>query len=166
MLWASVHARSVLHGKTFMGKEKGKQSSARDSESEAVRTDRPMGTDLDPDEDGSGRIPTIPDLIRRAMAVGFSSFFTTEEAIRKALGDTLPQDWVEFVSAQSERSRKEFIDRLAQEFVRAVEKIDIYALAERLLEGRTIDVSAQIRLGKRRGEEAAPAKHKAKGKRG
>ncbi|MEE8580243.1 MAG: hypothetical protein V3T33_01525 [Myxococcota bacterium] len=119
---------------------------ARRDSSEVGGSGHSAGQSVD---DPSGRIAAIPDLIRRAMAVGFSSFFTTEEAIRKALGDTLPQDWVEFASTQSDRTRQEFIDRLAQEFGRVVENMDLYQMAERLLDGRTIEVTAQIRFGSR-----------------
>jgi len=91
----------------------------------------------------------IPDLIRRAMALGLSGFFTTEEAIRKALGDTLPRDWVDFAADQSERARSELTQRMTEEFGRVMEKVELLDLVERLLEGRTIEITAQIRLGEK-----------------
>ena len=89
------------------------------------------------------------DLLRRLMTVGLSGLFTTESAIRGALGDTVPREWVDFVSDQSDRTRDEFLARLAQEFVGVLENLDIVELAEQLLEGRTIEVKAEFKLGPR-----------------
>jgi hypothetical protein len=75
-----------------------------------------------------------------------TGFFMTEEAIRKALGDSVPRDVIEFVLEQSERTRAEFLDRLSSEFGRAVAAMDPVELARRLLDGRTVEVSARIRL--------------------
>ncbi len=91
----------------------------------------------------------LPDLLRRAMAMGLSGFFTTEEALRKALGDTVPRDWIDFANDQSERTRAELMQRMSEEFGRVLEKTDLAEVMERLIEGRTIEVTAQIRLGDR-----------------
>lgn len=91
----------------------------------------------------------LPELLRRAMAMGLSSFFTTEEAIRKALGDTVPQDWVDFAALQSDRTRAEFLDRLTAEFGRVLDNVDLAEIAEHILEDRTIELKATIRLAPR-----------------
>jgi hypothetical protein len=95
------------------------------------------------DKDGTG---FFPDLLRKGLTMGFTGFFMTEEAIRKALGDSVPRDVIEFVLEQSERTRAEFLDRLSSEFGRAVAAMDPVELARRLLDGRTVEVSARIRL--------------------
>jgi len=105
-----------------------------------------------PDEDG--RSPGLSDLARRAVALGLSGFFFTEETIRKALGDTLPKDWSDFAIDQSERTRKEFLERLSFELAQTLEKIDVAAVLNELLEGRTVEVRAQIRLGERAAEKS------------
>jgi len=84
--------------------------------------------------------------MRRLFTVGFSSFFFTEEAIRKALGDTLPREWSDFAIEQSDRTRAEFFDRLSSELGRTIENLDLAAVAERLLDGKTIEINASIRL--------------------
>jgi hypothetical protein len=96
----------------------------------------------------------LPEFVRRALAAGFSGFFLTGEALREALGDSLPREWADFASDQSARARKEFIERLSFEMGRAVEGIDWAEVLARLLEGRTLEVSARIRLGER--DETAP----------
>lgn len=91
----------------------------------------------------------LADMIRRLAAVGLSGFFATEGAVRKAFGDTVPQDWVDFVSDQSERGRQELFDRLAAEVGRVLEDTDVEELLENLLTGRTIEVEAKVRIGPR-----------------
>jgi hypothetical protein len=88
----------------------------------------------------------FPELLRRVLALGFTGFFLTEEAVRKALGDTLPRDWVDFASEQSERTRAEFLERLARELGDTVERIDLVALAEQLLSRNSIEIKAEIRF--------------------
>lgn len=88
----------------------------------------------------------FPEALRRMLTLGFTGFFMTEEAIRKALGDSVPRDVIEFVLEQSQRMRGEFLDRVSREFGRVLERIDPVEVARRLLDGRTVEVSARIRL--------------------
>ncbi|MBW2288686.1 MAG: hypothetical protein JRG80_06760 [Deltaproteobacteria bacterium] len=92
-------------------------------------------------------------MMRRAVAMGLSGFFLTEEAIRKAVGDTLPKDWADFAVEQSERTRSELMDLLSVELSRTLESVDVAEIFGQLAEGRTIEVKAEIRL-KPRDEEA------------
>ena len=110
----------------------------------------------EPEEsEGTGALPALPDLLRRALSVGFSGFFLTETAIRKALGDTLPKDWIDFAIDQSERTRAEFIERMAFEVARSLENVDLATVLTRLLEGRTLEVKAELRLGPKDGRSGA-----------
>ena len=104
--------------------------------------------------DGARR-PAVPELVRRVLSIGLSGFFLTEEAIRKALGDAVPRDWTDFVVAQSDRTRKEFLERLSFEIGQSIEKIDFARLLTELLEGRTLEVNAEIRLGPKGADDAA-----------
>ena len=89
----------------------------------------------------------IPELMRRAIALGLTGFFTTEEAVRRALGDTLPKDWTDTISESSDRTRSEFLDKLSREIARTLKEVDLAAVLQRLLEGQTLTVNAEIRLG-------------------
>jgi hypothetical protein len=99
----------------------------------------------------------VPDFIRRLAAVGLSGFFTTESALRRALGNTVPKDWVDFAADQSERTRHELLDRLAGEFGKVLEHVDLNELMDQLLTGRTVEVTAQIRLAPQSGAPEKPA---------
>jgi hypothetical protein len=88
----------------------------------------------------------LPELLRRGLTLGFTGIFVTEEAIRRALGDSVPRDMLEFMVEQTERTRNEFLDRLSREFGRALNRLDPVEIAKRLLEGRSIEVTAEFRL--------------------
>ena len=105
----------------------------------------PVTDEVESDE-GSERKPALPDFARRALSIGLSGFFLTEETIRKALGDTLPKDWMDFATEQSERTRKEFLERLSFEIAQSMQQMDLAAIMREILEGRTLEVKAEIRL--------------------
>ena len=98
----------------------------------------------------------IPELFRRVLTLGLSGFFLTETAVRKALGDTVPKEWTDFAAEQSERTRGEFIERLTFEVARSLESVDLASVLQQMLEGRTLEIKAEIRLGER--EEGASGK--------
>jgi hypothetical protein len=97
--------------------------------------------------DGGAPAGVIPDLVRRAISAGFSGIFMTGEALREALGDSVPREWADFAADQSARTRSEFIERMSVELGRAIEKVDWAVVLAALIEGRTLEVTAQIRLG-------------------
>ena len=145
-----------------MEKERSSSGGTRSSADESSTTSRQRGQDTTGESDESSgeasRGVALPELLRRAMALGFSSFFTTEEAIRKALGDTLPQDWVDFATDQSQRTRSEFMERLAHEFGQVIEKIDVAQVLEQLLAEHTLEITAHIRLERRNPDDSEQGK--------
>ena len=88
----------------------------------------------------------VEELIRRMAALGMSGFFTTESAIRRAFGDTVPQDWVDFATDQSDRTRSEVIDRMAEEVGKQLAETDLAELMSRFISGHTVEVTAKIKL--------------------
>lgn len=95
----------------------------------------------------------LPELLRRGLTLGFTGVFLTEEAVRRALGDAVPRDLMEFILEQSERTRRDFVERVSREFGRTLGGLDPAELVRRILEGRTIEVSARIRLVREEPEE-------------
>jgi hypothetical protein len=123
---------------------------------EKTRAGKAGAAGRDEPADTSGRLPAIPELVRKAVTLGLSGFFLTEEAIRKALGDTIPRDWTDFAVEHSERTRREFLERLSFEIAQSLEKVDVAAVLQELLQGRTLEVRAEIRLGEK---EPGPGRH-------
>ena len=122
---------------------------ARDRGNEKTRPEPTAAAGRDPAADTGGRLAALPELVRRAVTLGFSGFFLTEEVIRKALGDTIPKDWTDFAVDQSERARREFLERLSFEIAQSFEKMDVAAVLQELLQGRTLEIRAEIRLGEK-----------------
>lgn len=129
---------------------------AQDRGKEKKPTGSTGGAGRDEAADTGGRLNAIPDLVRKAVSLGFSGFFLTEEVIRKALGDTIPKDWTDFAVDQSERTRQEFLERLSFEIAQSLEKVDVAAVLQELLQGRTLEIRAEIRLGEK---EQGPGRH-------
>jgi len=98
------------------------------------------------DAEAQESLRAIPELMRRAIALGLTGFFTTEEAVRRALGDTVPKDWSDYIAESSDRTRSEFLDRLSREIARTLKDVDIAAVLQQLLEGRTLKVNAEFSL--------------------
>jgi hypothetical protein len=120
---------------------------------------------LDPEQDASSQEEDaasgrFPDLLRRGLSLGLSGLFMTEEAVRRAFGDTVPRDWVDFATDQSTRTRTEFLERLSGEIARSLESIDLVETLDALLSGRTLEVRAELRIRERdaEGDESKPVR--------
>ncbi len=120
-----------------MAAPRGRRSTARRSGSDGREASPPQPDDAP---------LRVPDLLRRALGLGFAGLFSGEELLRRTLGDTVPREWVEFAAEQGDRTRRDFTERLAAELGRSLEAIDLQQLAERLLQGHTVEVSARIRF--------------------
>ena len=120
---------------------------ASESASEDSSEDLDEDLDVGPDEGAGGdSAGFFPELLRKGLSLGFTGFFMTEEAIRRAFGDSAPREVIDFVLAQSEKTRAELLDRLSREFGRTLQALDPVELARRLLDGRTIEISATVRF--------------------
>jgi len=93
-----------------------------------------------------GGAPVFPESVRRLIALGLSGMFSTQESLRQAVGDALPREWVDFAAEQSERTRSDFLERLAGELARSIETIDLARVMQQALEGQTLEVHARIRM--------------------
>jgi hypothetical protein len=129
-----------------MAAPRGRRSTARAGDAQAPR-DREKGSR--PESGG-----LVPEFLRRAVGLGFSGFFTTEELLRKALGDNVPREWAEFAAAQTDRARTELIDRLAQELRKTLDAVDLEKLLASVLESHTIEIDARIRVSPRSADTA------------
>ena len=139
-----------------MAQDRGNEKRRTGSSGSTGSAGRPAGVGRDDAADTSGRLAAIPDLVRKAFTLGLSGFFLTEEALRKALGETIPKDWTDFAVDQSERARREFLERLSFEIAQSLDKVDVAAVLQQLLQGRTLEIRAEIRLGDK---ESGPGRH-------
>ena len=119
-----------------MGNVKPAGPKSRKTDARAERPEHAQGHPPGPLES------LFQEAIRRATALGLSGFFLTEEAVRRALTDTVPQEWVDYVSRQSEDVRRDLVDRLVQEFGLWLRTLDLSELLRNVLED--YEISAQI----------------------
>ncbi len=84
------------------------------------------------------------EAVRRATTLGLSGFFLTEEAVRRALTEAVPKEWVDYLSRQSEDVRREAMEGLVREFGHWLRGLDVKALLGQLLE--EYDLTATIQL--------------------
>ena len=122
---------------------------AQDAAANRLLSESDVGTPPPPQKGDENPTVPVPDFVRRALELGFASFFTTEQTIRRAVGETIPKDWIDFVSAQSDRTRKEMTDAIVSEAARSIERMDLMDTLDGLFSGRTIEINAKIRLAPR-----------------
>lgn len=94
----------------------------------------------------------VPDLLRRAIGIGVSGLFTTEEVVRKTFGESVPREWVDFAAAQTDRARRELTERIAGQIQRKLDDIGLEEVLQGLLRGHTIEVEAKIRFAPRQAD--------------
>ena len=98
----------------------------------------------------------IRELVRRAAAVGFSSFFTTEEALRQAFNDSVPREWVDFVARQGEDARAQLFETLSGQFGKWLREIDVAEVLGEVLRRQDISIRLEVSGRKAGAEEGSP----------
>ena len=89
----------------------------------------------------------LGDVVKKVFAVGMSAAFMTEESIRSALGEVkLPKDILKSLLENANRSKEEILDRVSNETVRMIRKIDFVKEASRFVETHKFKVSAEIEV--------------------
>ncbi|MCU0670263.1 MAG: hypothetical protein MUF70_13075 [Myxococcota bacterium] len=97
----------------------------------------------------------VPDLLRRAIGLGVSGIFTTEEMVRRTFGESVPREWADFAAAQTDRARRELTERIAAQIQKKLDDIGIEDVLQRLLRGHTVEVEAKIRFAPREADDDA-----------
>ena len=104
------------------------------------------------------------EAVRRAAQLGLSTFFTTEEAVRRAFAESVPSDWIDYLNRQGTDVRGELLERLSREFGEWLQRVDMAQIMSKLLEEHDfefkISVSAQRRSADRAPELALLSRRK------
>ena len=105
----------------------------------------------------------LHEAIRRTAALGFSSFFATEDAVRRAFNDAVPRDWVDYAKDQSTELRAEMIERMSAEFGAWLRTIDMTQVMSKLLAENDFELKISISSERtqRRARARALARHAA-----
>ena len=124
-----------------------------------VRMGRDRDDDVELEQDAQRRAglfeALLHEAIRRTAQVGFSSFFATEDAVRRAFSEAVPRDWVDYANRQSTELRSEMIERMSGEFGAWLRTIDLAQVMGKLLAESDVGLRVSI-SGGRRGAEWSP----------
>jgi hypothetical protein len=106
------------------------------------------------DDDGEGQIPKWGDVLRKVMSVGLGAAFMTEESIRRAATELkLPKEVLNSILQSASRSKEEFLNRVGNETIRLISKIDFVKEASRFVEEHKFKIQAEIEIVKKTTDE-------------
>lgn len=104
----------------------------------------------DENENESGDGPKWAEVLKKVVGVGLGAAFMTEEHVRSYLGDfKVPKDVVNLVLQGASKSKEELMNRVGNEIVKIVSKIDFVKEASRFVEEHKFRISAEIDIIKK-----------------
>ncbi len=116
---------------------------------------RAWDADASSKEGSPGGLETLfREGIRRAASLGFSSFFLTEEALRRAFNDSVPREWVDYVARQGDEVRAELFEALSTQFQKWLREIDVVEVLSEVARRHDISVRLEISAAPKQEEEA------------
>ncbi|MGE0763325.1 MAG: hypothetical protein AB7N80_08605 [Bdellovibrionales bacterium] len=112
-----------------------------------------MANDNDPksageSEDASGL--KIGDTLKKVITAGIGAAFMTEESIRNYLSDLkLPKEAMNLVLQSAAKSKEELMNKVGNEIIKVVNKIDFVKEASRFVEEHKFKIKAEVEVVKR-----------------
>ncbi|MCC7404992.1 MAG: hypothetical protein IT288_11400 [Bdellovibrionales bacterium] len=100
--------------------------------------------------EGEGRSKGVSEAIKKVISAGIGAAFMTEESIRNYLAEVrLPKDVMNMLLQSAAKSKEELLDRVGNEVVRIVSKIDFVQEASRFVEEHKFKISAEVEVIKK-----------------
>lgn len=115
------------------------------------------------DKEDSGIDPKamLGDSLRKLFGVGVSAAFMTEESIRQYLGDLkLPKEILNGVLQSATRSKDEITNRVSNEIIKIVDKIDWVKELARFAETHKFKIQAEIDIVRKDDIKPEPSSNK------
>lgn len=95
-------------------------------------------------------LPKWGEMVRKVMTVGLGAAFMTEESVRLALnGVNLPKEVLATILQGANRSKEEFLNKVGNETIKLISKIDFVKEASRFVEDHKFRISAEIEVVKK-----------------
>ena len=89
----------------------------------------------------------ISDAIKKVISVGVGAAFMTEESIRSYLSEVkLPKDVLNIILQGAGKGKEELLNRVGNEVVKIIQKIDFVKEASRFVEEHKFKVSAEVEV--------------------
>ncbi len=103
-------------------------------------------------------LPKWGEMLRKVMSVGLGAAFMTEETVRGALGGmNLPKEVVQGILQGANRSKEEFLNKVGNETIKLLSKIDFVKEASRFVEEHKFRINAEIEVVKKTGGDSGLA---------
>jgi hypothetical protein len=100
------------------------------------------------DQDRAGI--SVSETIKKLLSAGVTAAFMTEESIRSFVADSkLPKETLNLLLQGASKSKEEITNRVTNEIVKIIEKIDFVKEASRFVEEHKFKVSAEIEVLKK-----------------
>lgn len=101
------------------------------------------------DSDSSGGIK-ISEAIKKLITTGVGAAFMTEESVRNYLGELkLPKEVLNLILQGASKSKDELMERVGNEMLKVISKIDFVKEASKFAEEHKFKVSAEIEVIKK-----------------
>ena len=99
------------------------------------------------DENEDETLPKWGEMLKRVMSVGLGAAFMTEESVRSALGGlNVPKDVLTSILQGANRSKEDMLNRVGNEVIKLVSKIDFVKEASRFVEEHKFKINAEIEI--------------------
>ncbi len=109
------------------------------------------------EDGGSGASSGGPkgfDILKKLISAGVGAAFMTEESVRHYLAELkLPKDVLNLLLQGAQKSKDELMDRVGNEIIKIVGKIDFVKEASRFVEEHKFRISAEIDVVKKNSNE-------------
>jgi hypothetical protein len=101
----------------------------------------------DSSERGGG---AVSDTIKKILTTGLSAAFMTEESIRSFVSELkLPKETLHLLLQGATKSKEDLMNRVGNEIVKVISKIDFVKEASRFVEEHKFKISAEVEVLKK-----------------
>jgi hypothetical protein len=96
----------------------------------------------------------IPDVLKKALVLGVSGEFFSEETIRKMLSEIqMPSDLVQYIIQQTSKSKNELIRIIAEEIRNVIVQAQIGEQIKKFIKGFKINIKLEVSFDPREDEQ-------------
>src|SRR5262249_3947544 len=95
-------------------------------------------------------LPRWTELLKKVVSAGLGAAFMTEESIRTYLAEVpMPRELMQLILQGATKSKEDLLNRVGNETIRLIQKIDFVKEASRFVEEHKFKVSAEIEVVKK-----------------
>jgi hypothetical protein len=94
--------------------------------------------------------PKLTDVLKKLVSAGIGAAFMTEESVRQYLTELkLPKEVMNMVLQGAQKSKDELMNRVGNEVIKIIQKIDFVSEASRFVEEHKFRITAEIDVVKK-----------------